>query len=164
MLASNGQRRATDDVELDAEADDPREMVRGMSKELEAVIGDVVHLEEYALNRTVALKDSLAADLNKLRHFQDERQLADKIETDLRRKEEGVFDAMRKVLFCVVELRQQAAALTNELESMREFVVENHERIMLAMEALREKGLLGSRHDVFEGEVQKKLDRFDPEI
>eukprot|EP00166_Cyanidium_caldarium_P005174 ctg_603.g276 len=26
------------------------------------------------------------------------------------------------------------------------------------------EGLMGSRHDVFEGEVQKKLDRFDPEI
>ncbi len=135
-----------------------------MNDELENVLQSMMHLEEYALEQVVRMKDAMQTDLRKLTLYEEEHAFAQKLSDELAKKEQAVFEAMRHFLFHVVGLQEQTAAITNELQALQDFVSENRERVELVLETLREKGLFGSRQDVFEGEVKKKLERFDPEI
>jgi len=144
--------------------DDVQQLLQHMSQELDSVVQSMVHLEEYALEQVEKLKGAMEADLRKLALYEEEQAFAQKLTEQLQKKEGAVFEAMRHFLFHVVGLQEQTVAITNELQVLHEFVSENHERVELVLESLRERGLFGSRQDVFEGEVKKKLDRFDPEI
>ncbi|KAK4532587.1 hypothetical protein CCYA_CCYA13G3444 [Cyanidiococcus yangmingshanensis] len=165
LVGTASQARMSDAARTTPDSpDDAKQLVRHMNDELENVMQGMMHLEEYALEQVVRMKDALQSDLRKLAQHEEEQPFAQKLSDQLANKESAVFEAMRRFLFYVVGLQEQTAAITNELQALQDFVSENHERVELVLETLRERGLFGSRQDVFEGEVKKKLERFDPEI